>query len=109
MTMTTDKIGIACCGNCGSHVEVVCSGGCAEPDVIPRENYIAALPKPRGEEPSQEWKDDTPKPAKAAKYPVPTECRIPGCGAPVAKREKFGVGRPPTKCEKHVVRKKVSA
>lgn len=38
---------------------------------------------------------------KVVKYPPPTHC---WCGEPVAKRARHGVGRPPTKCEKHVVR-----
>ena len=48
MPISTNTAGIAVCGNCGSEVHVVCSGGCAEPDVVPRANYIATMKKPRG-------------------------------------------------------------
>lgn len=108
MTISSNAAGVACCGNCGHELVIACTGGCPEPDAVLRENYVAALPKPRGEEPRQEWKDQTPKPPverKGAKYPPPTHCF---CGEPVAQRARFGVGRPPTKCEKHVIRKKVA-
>lgn len=77
--------GEAVCGNCGAHLEIVCSGGCAEPDIVFRQDYTAALPKPRGEE--------KPKPKERS-----THC---WCGDPVAMR-KPGHGRPTTKCEKHL-------
>ena len=48
MPISTNASGVAVCGNCGSEVHVVCSGGCAEPDVMPRANYIATMKKPRG-------------------------------------------------------------
>lgn len=102
MTIHTDNSGVACCGNCGSHVVVACSGGCAEPDVMFRKDYIASLPKPKGPEPG---KARVPKGPKVAKYPPPTHCF---CGEPVAKRRVKGRGRPPTKCETHVVRKKAA-
>jgi hypothetical protein len=93
--MSTNAAGVACCGNCGSELEVRCTGGCAEPDIVPRENYIATMPQ----------RAQTKEP-KIVKYPPPTHC---WCGEPVAQRAKYGVGRPPTKCEKHVVRKKAVA
>lgn len=89
MTVTTDNSGAACCGNCGSNVVVACSGGCAEPDVVFRENYVATMKKPSGNEPEQ------------AKYPVPTTCRHPNCDQPPVPPKIRGRGRPPTRCEKH--------
>ena len=101
--LNTNGEGMAVC-RCGSELHVVCSGGCPDPDVVFK-SELAAMKKPRGIEPRQEYRDNTPKPLreKKAKYPPPTHC---WCGEPVAKRAKFGVGRPPTKCEKHVERKK---
>lgn len=107
MTLRTDqRSGVACCGNCGSELAVICTGGCAEPDIVPRENYIAAMRKPNWPEKS------SPEPVrrngKLVKYPPPTHCH---CGAPVVKLERpgRGGGRPPTHCEKHMKRKKVLA
>lgn len=94
--MNTNGEGVAVC-SCGSALEVRCTGGCAEPDAVFK-NAIAAMRKPSRPKPRAEGQP------KVVKYPPPTHC---WCGEPVAKRAKFGVGRPPTKCEKHVVRKKL--
>lgn len=107
MTIATNGEGVAVC-RCGSDLHVVCSGGCPDPEVVFK-SELGTMRKPRaGNERPQEYKDSTPKPpatrkSKGVKYPPPTHC---WCGEPVAQRAKVGVGRPPTKCEKHVVRKK---
>lgn len=97
MTITTDKAGIACCGNCGAHLEIVCKGGCEEPDVMFRKDYIASLPKPSGKE--------TPRSQRIKKVGTvtspPAHCTHKGCSDPVAPREPGVVGRPITQCIKH--------
>lgn len=91
MTMSTSAAGIACCGNCGSELEVRCTGGCAEPDIVPRENYIATMKKPRDHERSQ------------IKEERPGLCSWQGggCDQPVAPRLP-GQTRTPKKCPKHL-------
>ena len=91
MTMSTNAAGIACCGNCGSEVHVVCSGGCAEPDVIPRENYIATMRRPR--------KGESPQ-TNGLKEDQPTQCTWPGgCESPP--KPWCGRGRKPRMCAFH--------
>ena len=95
MTMTIGKVHVACCGNCGHELEIRCTGGCPEPDTVPREDYIATMKKPQGKE--------TPRAGharlKPPRCPRPTHCH---CGEPVASRSKSGIGRPPSHCEKHL-------
>ena len=74
--------------HCGGHLSIVCENGCADAEVsLHKTNAIAALPVP------------------TTKEKRPTTPGFCWCGEPVAPRLKFGIGRPPTKCEKHVVRK----
>ncbi len=93
MTVSTDASGVAVCGSCGSELEVRCTGGCAEPDIMARENYIASLPRPRGKE--------TPNSAKQFPERRPTQCTVPGCDDERAPRRP-GRGRPATKCPRHL-------
>lgn len=85
--MVANEAGFACCGNCGAEAHVVCSGGCANADIEIRENPIAALPVPKGDE----------KRSRRSGF-----CH---CGDPVAVRAP-GKGRPPTTCEKHLAQRK---
>ena len=95
MTISTSAAGVACCGNCGSELEVRCTGNCPEPDIVFRENFVATMAKPGGH--SGKY-----GPYKKTLIRQPGFCAWPaGCDLPVAKR-KPGKGRPPTKCEKHL-------
>lgn len=87
MSARTNSSGVACCGNCGSELKVACTGGCAEPDIVFKENYIASLPKPRGEEKPQD-------------KPRSGQCRSPNCSDDIAPHS--GRGRSSTHCARHL-------
>ena len=95
MTINTNGAGVACCGNCGSELEVRCTGHCAEPDIVPRENYIAALPLPKG--PGR--RAPRAKRRSTRKF-LPGICTYKSCTEPIAPH--VGIGRPTTKCPKHL-------
>lgn len=95
MTPKVNQAGIACCGECGSELQIVCTGGCKDPDVVFKENYIASLPTPQGRE--TPGKQHARRPW--ARKPVLDQCTYRDCTEPPAPR---GVtGRPPTRCVKH--------
>jgi len=86
MTIRVAGSGEACCGNCGKRLEIVCTGGCPEPDAIPRENYVATMKRPRGPERIEERQLG--------------QCNYKRCTDPVAPYH--GHGRPTTKCPFHL-------
>lgn len=72
MTVNTNGVGVAIC-SCGSELEIRCTGGCAEPDVVfKREHDPNAICN---------WRYRG------------------GCDQPVG--EHVGMGPPPAKCPKH--------
>lgn len=82
--------GEACCGNCGAHLAIVCTGGCAQPDIVMRENATATMKRPRAHERTQ-------------RQDRPGICNwSAGCDAPVAPPIVRGRGRPPKKCPTHI-------
>lgn len=87
--------GEACC-DCGARVTVVCSGGCANPDIQFRNDLIGSLPGAKGRETrtSTHWK------RKPIEKP-PGICTYLKCTDPVAPRRP-GKGRPPKRCVKHL-------
>lgn len=83
MTMRQIRCGIACCGDCGAHLEIVCSAGCkdSEPQFQKDYSLLHRAPKLRGEK--------------------PTHCTYEDCTDPIAPRN-LPIGRPPTTCAKHL-------
>jgi hypothetical protein len=81
MTMRQIRCGVACCGKCGSHLEIVCSAGCEDAEPEFQTDYSLYRRVLR---------------ARIAK---PSHCTYPGCTDPIAPRDK--AGRPPTQCVKH--------
>jgi hypothetical protein len=96
MSITVANSGEACCGNCGAHVVVACSGGCENPDVQFRENYIASLPVPRSKE--------LPRIPVSTEKPIGT-CTYRRCTDPIAPRKPGVRGRAPKTCEKHLAQR----
>ena len=82
MTLRQIRCGIACCGECGAHLVIKCSGGCQdfEPEFQKDRSLNARQTKPKKEK--------------------PTHCTYPGCFDPIAPREKK-TGRPASMCIKH--------
>ena len=88
MTINTNGEGVACC-SCGAELQVVCTGGCPEPDVVFK-SELAAMRKPHAHERPQ-FKEGPPK-----------ICNwLSGCDQPVAPRLP-GHGRFPKKGPKHL-------
>lgn len=85
----------ACC-DCGGHVFVACSGGCANPDLQFRNDSVASIPRPKGRETatSTHWK------RKPVAKPQGI-CTYGKCIDPIAPRRP-GKGRPPKRCTKHL-------
>lgn len=95
MSCNTNGQGLACC-SCGSALAVVCTGGCPDPDVVFRSD-IAAMRKPA-------WRD-IPNSQRVKRRPVnspPLHCTYLKCKEPVALREPGAMGRPVTRCAKHL-------
>jgi hypothetical protein len=87
VSISTNSAGVACCGHCGSELEVRCSAGCATPDIQLREDPLAAPDKPPRERSIE-------KTARGI-------CNVGNCDQPVAPKE-HGVGRTPVKCPRHL-------
>lgn len=110
MSITVANSGEACCGNCGAHVVVACSGGCENPDVQFRKDYIASLARPRGNElPRNLRKQFQPRATSAAK-PARIEkpegmCTYGKCTDDIAPRKPGVRGRAPKTCEKHLAQR----
>lgn len=101
MTISTNAAGVACCGNCGSELEIRCTGGCPEPDVVFRENFAATMAK-LGGHPGKRGPFRKYGPQKKTPIRRPGFCAwVAGCDLPVAKREP-GHGRTPIMCENHL-------
>lgn len=96
MTINTNGEGVAVC-RCGSELHVVCSSGCPEPDVVFK-SELAAMRKPRPEKRKIERAVKQPPPRK----PVPDHCTYGTCTDPVAPRVPGAMGRPVTRCAKHL-------
>lgn len=85
MTINTNGAGVAVC-SCGHELEIRCTGGCKLPDPVFKDNYIATMKRPRGEEPKLVQRDG--------------QCNYQRCTDDVA--EYSGHGRPSTKCPYHL-------
>jgi hypothetical protein len=72
MSISTNGAGVACCGNCGHELAVICTGGCAEPDIVFKSDHFASA-----------------------------MCNWPGCDDLIAPREPGQSGPDPRKCAKH--------
>lgn len=94
MSARVDQSGVACCGNCGAELAIVCTGGCSELDVVFQENYIAVMRKPRNHF------GEALAPYKKTLILHPGFCVELGCDAAVAPYS--GRGRVPIKCPKHM-------
>jgi hypothetical protein len=91
MSARTNGAGVGCCGNCGHELVVACLGGCAEPDIVFREeSHIQTRARRRLTE-KRVKVTDVPKGYCTYQY---------GCDQPVAPCTYHG--RPTTKCEKHL-------
>ena len=97
MTIRTNAAGVAIC-SCGSELEVRCTGGCVEPNVV-FENAIAAMPKPSGP-PHIPLAFPRHKPGDPPRQYPRKVCNWPGgCSADVEPYS--GVGQPPKRCSAH--------
>lgn len=96
MTISTNAAGIACCGNCGSTLAVVCTGNCPEPHIVFREDYVASLPVPKG-------RKQIGKRYPTGRKAIPGICSYRDCMVPIAPQDREGKrGRSHTKCERHL-------
>lgn len=91
MTASANAAGVACCGNCRSELEVRCTGGCEDPDIVFKHNPIAGLRRvPSGR---------LRRTPTGRKY-IPGICTYRDCREPIVPH--VGKGRPTTKCVKHL-------
>ena len=94
MTINVAGSGEACCGNCGHELEIVCTGGCPEPDIVFRENSVATMAKPGVH-------FGKTGPQKRTPIRLQGFCAWPaGCDLPVAPW--IGRGRVPIMCPGHM-------